>query len=226
MHTHLALDDSLPPVGSTPSDREDLEQRIRRHHDAGDMQRAATALLEGYGRELLGFLIARLRDEDAASDVFSQFAEDLWRGLDGFRWQCSARVWSYTLTRHAASRYVRDAHKRRGRHVPLSQAGPLSAIAEKVRTATFAAARTESRSRVAQLRDSLPLDDRTLLILRVNRKLDWKDIARVMLDDGQVVPDETLTKEAARLRKRYQLAKDKLRQMAIEQGIVPGGDDS
>jgi RNA polymerase sigma-70 factor (ECF subfamily) len=205
--------------------RDALESRIRAHFDAGDKKRAATKLLEGYGREVLGFLIARLRDRDAATEVFSQFTEDLWKGLDGFRWQCSARVWAYTLARHAASRYISDAHKRRARNLPLSRAGPLSAIEEKIRTATLAAARTESRTRLAQLRESLHIEDQTLLILRVNRKLDWKDIARVMSYEGKVVADAALQKEAVRLRKRYQLAKDRLRRMALEQGLIPSEGD-
>jgi RNA polymerase sigma-70 factor (ECF subfamily) len=213
-------------VAASEGDREALEQRIRSYCEAGDKKRAATALLEGYGRELLGFLISRLRDRDAASEVFSQFTEDLWRGLDGFRWQCSARVWSYTLVRHAASHYVKDARKRQGRNAPLSRAGPLSAIEQKIRTATIAAARTEARSRVAQLRESLPIEDQTLLILRVNRKLDWKEIAQVMVYEGEVVSDAALQKEAVRLRKRYQLAKDKLRSMALEQGLITTPDSA
>jgi RNA polymerase sigma-70 factor (ECF subfamily) len=202
-------------------DRDALEDRIRSHFDAGDKKRAATMLLEGYGREVLGFLIARMRDRDAASEVFSQFTEDLWKGLDGFRWQCSARVWAYTLARHAASRYIGDAQKRRARNVPLSRAGPLSAIEQRIRTSTIAAARTESRSRLARLRESLPVEDQTLLILRVNRKLDWKEIAQVMSYEGKVVPTAALEKEAVRLRKRYQLAKDRLRRMALKQGLIP-----
>ncbi len=210
---------------TAPEDREGLEQRIRALCEAGDKKRAATLLLEGYGREVFGFLVARLRDREAASDVFSQFTEDLWRGLEGFRWQCSARVWSYTLARHAASRYIDDVRRRRGRNVPLSRAGPLSEIAERIRTGTRAGAQTEARSRIAQLRESLPVDDQTLLILRVNRKLGWREIAQIMLRDGESPDDEALAKEAARLRKRYQLAKDKLRQMAVEQGLVGGRDD-
>jgi RNA polymerase sigma-70 factor (ECF subfamily) len=199
--------------------RDALEARIRMHFDAGDEKQAATTLLEGYGREVLGFLITRLRDRDAASEIFSQFTEDLWRGLDGFRWQSTARVWAYTLARHAASRYLRAAHKR-PRNVPLSRAGPMSAIAQKIRTSTMTAFQTESRSRLAQLRENLPAEDQTVLVLRINRKLDWKEIAQVMSSEGNVVDDEELAKEAVRLRKRYQLAKDRLRRMAVEQGIV------
>jgi RNA polymerase sigma-70 factor (ECF subfamily) len=208
-------------VSSPRGDPALAEERIRALAEGGDKHAAATALLEAYGRELLGFLIARLRDSDMASEVFSQFTEDLWRGLDGFRWQCSARVWAYALVRHAASRHLKDAHKRRGRQVPFSRAGPLSQLEEKLRTATRTVARTEARSRIAQLREALPPDDQTLIILRVNRKLDWKDIAQVMVYEGEIAPDAALQKEAVRLRKRYQLAKEKLRRMAQEQGLIP-----
>ena len=202
-----------------------LEERIRARCDANDQTAAATLLLEGYGREILGFLILRLRDRDAAGDVFSQFTEDLWRGLGGFRWQCSARVWAYTLARHAASRYIRDVRQRRGRNVPISQAGPLSEIEARIRTSTMAAARTDARSRIAKLRETLPLDDQTLIVLRVNRKLAWKEIAQVMFYEGTVVADDVLEKEAVRLRKRYQLSTKKLREMAREQGLTtPDGD--
>jgi RNA polymerase sigma-70 factor (ECF subfamily) len=203
-----------------------LEQSIRAHCDAGDPTRAATVLLEGYGPELLGFLIAHLRDHDAVSEVFSQFTEDLWRGLGSFRWQCPARVWSYTLIRHAASHYIKDVRRRRARHVPLSRAGPLSEIEQRVRTATLTADRSEAKDRIVQLRETLPPDDQMLIILRVNRKLAWKDIARVMLPESEDASHSVLGKEAVRLRKRYQLVKDRLRQLALAEGLVrPSRDD-
>jgi RNA polymerase sigma-70 factor (ECF subfamily) len=201
-------------------ERSALEQRIRAYGEAGDSKRAATAIIEGYGREIHGFLIAHLRDPGAAAEVFSQFTEDLWRGFDGFRWQCSARVWSYALVRHAASRYIKDARRRRRRQVSLLRAGPLADVEARPRTATLPSARTDSRNRIAQLRQSLPAEDQTLLILRVNRQLGWKEIAQVMAYEGQTVGDAVLEKEAVRLRKRYQLAKDKLRRMVEQQGRV------
>jgi RNA polymerase sigma-70 factor (ECF subfamily) len=200
-------------------ERDALEQHIRAYGEAGDRERAAITIIEGYGHEVLGFLVAHLRDRDAASEVFSQFTEDLWRGLPSFRWQCSARTWSYALARHAASRYLKASRRRRRRQVSLSRVGPLSEIEARVRTATLTGARTTgSRIRlVEELRQSLPPEDQTLLILRVNRKLGWKEIAQVMVYEGHVVADAVLEKEAVRLRKRYQLAKDKLRRMVERQ---------
>ena len=86
-----------------------------------------------------------------------------------------------------------------------------------MRTATLAALRTETKDRMVKLRERLPPDDQALLILRVNRRLEWKEIAQVMGRAGEAAGDETIAKEARRLRKRYQLVKDRLRRMAEEE---------
>lgn len=198
-----------------------LETGIRQHCERGELRDAATLLVQGYGREVLGFLITRLRDREAASEVFSRFTEDLWRGIAGFRWQCSARVWAYTLARHAASRYLREARKRRVVQLPLSAAGPISNIAEQIRTSTLHSARTETKSQLRLLRERLPLEEQTLLILRVNRGLAWTEIAQVMLHDHEIADRELLAKGAARLRKRFQVAKEKLHAMAKAAGLGP-----
>jgi RNA polymerase sigma-70 factor (ECF subfamily) len=206
---------------SNAEERAALESRIRALCEAGDKKQAATLVLEGYGRELLLFLVSRLRDSEAAREVFSRFTEDLWRGLAGFRWQCTARVWCYTLARHAASRYIRETRQRRGRAVSLSRAGPLSAIEDRIRTQTRMSARTAAKNLIAQLRDRLSADDQTLLILRIEQRLAWSEIAQVMFHEGKVVEQDVLLKDAVRLRKRYTAAKDKLRKLALDAGVHP-----
>src|ERR1700687_3457049 len=62
MDDHL----STPRISSNPElscdpvarDETRLEQRIRRHHDRGELKEAATAAIEGFGPEILGFLKA------------------------------------------------------------------------------------------------------------------------------------------------------------------------
>ena len=49
----------------------DLEADIARHLDAGEHAAAATALLRGYGSQLLGYLVSVLRDHTVAGDAFS-----------------------------------------------------------------------------------------------------------------------------------------------------------
>lgn len=200
---------------------EAIEREIRTHCDAAAYERAATVLLASYGRELFAFLVSRLRDADAASDAFSQFSEDLWRGLPGFSWRCSARAWAYTLARHAAARHAKVAGRERRRRVPLSQAGARSELEQGIRTETLAALKTEVKDRISQLRERLPAEDQTLLLLRVNRGFDWLEIAHVTQADSDEASDQAaLVREAARLRKRFQLVKARLRKLAEADGLL------
>lgn len=206
--------------------KEDIEAEIRRLHDAGELEAAATVALKGYGPQIFGFLMAMHRDEADASDAFASFSEDLWKGLAGFTWASSFRTWAYTLARHASFRQ-KKAEKRRGaRAAPLSAAGALSGIAEDVRSATLTYMRTEAKSRFAALRDALPAEDRELLVLRVDRKLAWTDLARVMLAEGEAPTEEALQRESARLRKRFQIVKDKLLELGKREGLVGGGGEA
>jgi RNA polymerase sigma-70 factor (ECF subfamily) len=191
------------------------EESIRATWLSGDFAGATTAALRLYGPEVLGFLVAVHRDETAAEEAFSIFTERLWRGIARFEWKCSVRTWSYVLARNA-SMDERRGEVRRRRGLASPSEAPISEIAARVRTETLSILRTEKRNAFTELRDELPEEDRVLLVLRVDRDLPWRDIARVLGADG----DEDVTREAARLRKRFQLVKDRLRARAQERGIV------
>jgi RNA polymerase sigma-70 factor (ECF subfamily) len=211
---------------STSPESFDAEARIRECHARQEMQEAATLLLEAYSRELFGFLVSRLRDREAAFEVFGVFSEDLWLGIPGFRWQCSARAWAYALIRHAASRYRAGANKQLARNVALTDASAFSDIAQRIRTDTALAFKTATRSRIAELREQLPPDDQTLLVLRINRGLDWLEIARIMSLGPDAADEAALRTEAARLRKRFQLTKAALRRMAQRAGILEESEET
>lgn len=199
------------------------EDRIRAAFERGDLESATASLLEAYGGEIFAFVVARLRDNDLASEVFADFAEDLWRGIAGFRWNCSARGWAYTLARHAASRGLRQ-RRRAARLIPLSRAGPVSELAQRVCTETSRTLSSQQRSRIAALREQLPLYEQTLLMLRVNRELPWLEIARILaggpIESVVLLDAEQLRIQAARHRKRFQKAKEKLRKLAVEAGLI------
>lgn len=193
----------------------DLEQRIQSLLEKGDHHAAATLAVQGYGPEVFGFLVAFVRDPRDASEIFSQTCEDLWVGLPRFERKSSMRTWMYSIARHAAARVRRSPHRRPGRHVALSQ---VSELAMRVRTETLRYLRSEAKDLFAPIRDSLDEDDRALLVLRVDRGMAWKEIARVLASGAQA--DEALDRSAARLRKRFQLVKDEIRARAEEAGLL------
>jgi RNA polymerase sigma-70 factor, ECF subfamily len=193
----------------------ELEERIRGLLEARDLRAAATAAVEGYGPEVLGFLVTLLRNEHDATDVFAQTCEDLWSGLPRFEGRSSIRTWFYVLARHAAARFRRSPHRRAGRNVAVSD---VTEIAERVHSRTLPHLRTDVKNRFAAIRDALPEEDRALLVLRVDRKMSWNEIALVLCPDEH--SNEAIGRAAARLRKRFQLVKDDIRARAREAGLL------
>ena len=185
------------------------EDRLRELWRGGARAELVTGVLGLYGREILSYLLATLRGEGEAGDAFSHFTLNLWQASEGFRGESSFRTWAYALARHAAGRIIRERGRQR-RQIPLSQVASVDAMAARVRSETREHLKSETRDRVRRLREELDPDDQTLLILRVDKDLDWNDLARVFHPE-ETLAGAALTREAARLRKRYQLLKERLR---------------
>jgi RNA polymerase sigma-70 factor (ECF subfamily) len=195
-----------------------FEAEIRKRCENGDFRGASEAAVRGYGPEILGFLTAVMGSEPDAGEVFSQFAEGLWRDLPRFEWKSTLRTWSYAVAKNAMRAWKAKVHRDPKRH---AQESALADVAEQVRSATLPWLRTENKNKLQQLRDELSADDRLLLVLRVDRELAWDEIALVTLDDD-AASEDAVKKESARLRKRFQLVKDELRNRAREAGLLPG----
>ena len=179
----------------------ELDEEVVAALDRGDREAAATAVVRGYGPAILGYLRVLLRDDASAAEAFAVFSEDLWRGLPGFRREASVRTWVYALAYHAALRVGRDAYRRRGRRLETTDAARLAA---EVRSVTAEHLRTENKDRLASLRDALTPAEQTLLVLKLDRDMSWREVAEV-LGDGA---------DEATLRKRYERLKLKLRKLA------------
>jgi RNA polymerase sigma-70 factor, ECF subfamily len=204
------------------SARNELERKLRELFDKADFAGAASEALRGYGPEIFGFMVSMHQSPDDASEVFASFSEDLWRGLPKFGWGCTFRTWAYTIARNASNRFLKGRHRRGKGQVPIT--GLSAEIAIELRSATVTYLKTESKDRFAALRESLPVEDQTLLILRVDRGLAWDELARIMLGEEPVPSNEDLKRESARLRKRFQFVKEKLLELGRAAGLIGAKD--
>ncbi len=177
---------------------------------AGNHRGAAEAILRDHGPGVMGYLLSVLRNEADASDVFSQFSLDLWRGLPGFRGDCPPRVWAYRLAWHAAARHLRDPFRQRGRRLESNE---ISRIADEVRSSVLLGRREAQQRSIEHLRDRLAPEERALLVLRLDRDLSWREVATVLSADGDAVDEPAL-------RKRFERLKAKLAQLAREEGLL------
>ena len=179
----------------------ELEATIEVLLDQGRAHDAMTAAVRGYGPAVLGFLVSALKDKDTAKDVFSQACENLWRNIAGFRRECAFGTWFYVLAWNAAKNQLDEAHRRRVRRLQTSE---ISQLVAPIRSTGVSHLRGEA----ARLRDSLTPEERTLLILRIDRAMPWGDVARVMEVAEPV------------LRKRYERIRRKLKRGAEAGGLV------
>lgn len=179
------------------------DQAARDLAESGDLAEAARTLIREHGPGVLGFLQAIAPSADVGEDLYGTVCERLWLNLQNLRWAHSPRTWMYAVARNL----VRDIHRHPRGPVPLSQIEELQAV---VASTTAEYRRTEAKSKLARLREALDPDDRTLLILRVDREMPWLDIAMVLAESDET-NNQTLEQIAAKARKRFQRIKLRLR---------------
>jgi RNA polymerase sigma-70 factor, ECF subfamily len=182
------------------------ELEIRRLAEAGEHDAALTLTVESYGAELYGFLSGLSGDVDRAGDAFSATCERIWKFLPGFRWDGSFRAWIYRIARNEFLRLAAQART----FVPLSQVpDATAAVILRVRTTTPVFMRTETKEMFTKIREGLDPEDHMILGLRLDRDLSWNEIATVLGSE----PEER-ARDAARLRKRFERLKERLRELA------------
>lgn len=198
-----------------------LEQEINSACQRGDYSAAATRALAAYGGEIYRFIAARMGDDEAAAEVFSVFAEDLWRALPDFAWRCSMRTWAFKIAHHGLARHRVRSRREQRRLASLSEASELQLAARTARSETPAHQKTSNKARLAALRARLSDEDQTLLMLRVDRRLSWLALSEVMAAPDAALSEAELKRAAARLRKRFQAIKERLRRLSDEGEDAP-----
>jgi RNA polymerase sigma-70 factor (ECF subfamily) len=138
---------------------------------------AATAVMvEKLGPAILGYLRA-LHDKDDAEDVFWLWAEDVWRGLPGFRGKCSLRWWCYRLAYHASVRLRREPWRKRKNQERLRTAAESQLAAIDARP-TLVDGRREKR--LEALRKELDAEERAPPLTRPEGEMSWGEIAAAL----------------------------------------------
>lgn len=188
---------------------DDVEPRVFAQLEAGDARQAASVAIQAHGPAVFLYL-SRLLEADDALDVFQQWAEDLWRGLPGFRRECRLRTWAFKLAYHALSRFHREPYQARRQRLPSSAASRLAASVAQ----SSAMAGAVRREQLRRLEAELEPQERALLHLRHDRELSWDEIAEILSagDDAPVT--------AVALRKRYERIKERLGRMAKDAGLL------
>lgn len=200
---------SMPSSAPTPAEVRDAE--VRRLVASGDVDRATELAIRTYGPELLHWLSSIFASEADAYDAFSRMSEELWRSFQRFDGRCSLRTWCYMLARHAAF-HVRARPRNHRETLRSHITSALGAVTHVWNTARGAEQRAHNV--YAEIRAQLDDDDQTLLVLRVDRNLAWRDIAIVLC--GEAAGPDEIARKAAALRKQFERVKERLRELAAQ----------
>ena len=200
------------------------EAGVREALARDDLRRAVELAVALYGAEVFGFVSGVMDDPTAARDAYVRFVERLWRSVGRFRWHCSLRTFCYGLARREITR--RRAEVARPSSVRSSSGpsrGPRSQGSDLDSLRAWTTGRATLRAGIDILRSELAPEDREILVLRVDRRLSWRDVALTTLDD---VSEGDIQRESDRLALRFVAIKEQLARAAAAHGITPRSEHS
>jgi RNA polymerase sigma-70 factor (ECF subfamily) len=186
-----------------------LESRVLAAIDSGDLAAAATLVVRDYGPGILGFLASILRDDQRTRDVFSEFSEELWKALPRYARRSTVKTWAYAIAYRCLLRQRRTLARRRTRPLRDSE---YSRLAASIRSTTPSFSKSAADRKLDALRATLRPAEQTLLILRIDRRMSWDQIADVLAVKSEAGP--------AVVRKRFERLKQRLRAHAERDGLL------
>jgi RNA polymerase sigma-70 factor, ECF subfamily len=173
-----------------------------------NLARTLQLLVRRYAAEMRSFLRSRTASRHSMEDVYSVFTEDVWKGLPQVRSDKHLRSWLYVVARNALSRHVRVKQRWRLRHTFSG----LDTVPAELRQSY--GTREKNLAKLNPLLSELSDADRRLLDQRLAKGLPWRDIALQAAREAGDPSEAFVTRESARLRKRYQLLLETLRERA------------
>jgi len=196
----------------TPTPAPDtIDRELRTMLANGERERATELAIRTYGPEVVGWLRSIMRSDADAQDAFSRMSEELWNSLQRFDGRCSVRTWCYMLARHAAA-HVRS-HPRNAHEVLVSSVPSVLGAVTHVWNTTKGVAK-QAEDVYAAIRGELADEDQTLLVLRVDKNLSWREIAQVLC--GEDASADEVERKGATLRKQFERIKVRLRELAAD----------
>jgi DNA-directed RNA polymerase specialized sigma24 family protein len=215
------------PAGSADGSRPPgLDARVRSLLAAGRREAAFATAIGALGSEVFGFIIDVLGRERGADEVFAAASERLSRLLPALdqRWPLRTRAYAIACREIVRHRAGARRHGPGRPPEPADLADLTSNVKQLVGAITTEVRRTRRldlrQEEIAGLREELSVDDRVLLILHVDKRLAWDEIALAIVEAQALRGDRARRREAARLRARFRLIAARLTERARLKGLL------
>lgn len=159
------------------ADDRELVERCR----AGDVS-AFEPLVEKYRQRVWRLAYQILRDREEAWDVAQEAFVRAYQSLPSFRGQSAFYTWVFRIVVNLAT----DRQRQRGTRArafggePVPEEEWARTVPDPAAGPELEAARAQERERMGQALDSLPLNDRTIIMLSDIQGLTYREIAEVL----------------------------------------------
>ncbi len=147
--------------------RNNLIKRCR----TGD-KNAFKELVKPYGKSLFGYFIKITQDEEAAKDLMQETLIKIWKGLENYNEKNKFRQWVFSIAHNVAVDYLRRASvelTQESSNTLKDQATPLEALIKK-----------EEKELLNMAIETLPLQQKEIVLLRYVANLKFKEIAEAL----------------------------------------------
>ncbi|HET6332646.1 MAG TPA: hypothetical protein VFG30_05505 [Polyangiales bacterium] len=187
----------------------------------GDIEGAAARVLSGCGPCVRGYLRVALGEDRLVRDAFSAFSEAVWQRIRRYRGEPRLIVWTHRLA-YVAAKERRETSRLR-KPAATRKSRPASRDLSRTRAATLEPLGAAEDAEL--MRRELSLEEQTLLTLRIDRQLEWQDIAWVL---GQRAGGGGRAGRAGRagneagsqIARRYERLVARLHSTAIARGLI------
>jgi RNA polymerase sigma-70 factor (ECF subfamily) len=198
----------------------DAERAVLEEAARGDFNAAVERAVRLFGPGVSRYLLGAIGERADAEDAFGEWQLALIDALPRFEQRATLRTFLFALARHAAAHAI-DARRRRTAMRADVGTSRLCGIAQEVFVETLRHLPPALEQQALTANADLDAEERGLLVLYAGQELSWKEVVAVLGVDG-AEPGA----EAARLRKRFERLKEKLRERAARDGLVRWMDDA
>lgn len=158
---------------------------LESHFDMSDPELTIEKVVADYLAMIYRFVYRLVGNEADASDIAQEVMVKVWKNLGKYNPKQNIKPWLFKIARHTAIDWLR-----RRRQIPFSdldridEEGNEKAFAETVEDLELLPdevfAQTEIREKFNQALASLPINNRTIVVLHLEEGLTFNDIAEIV----------------------------------------------
>ncbi len=205
-------------------DELEVENRVRELISEKEVRDAAGLALygtvengrsDGYGVRVFGHLRAIMKNDREAKEVFFKFSCVVLEDIAAFRGELSLKSWLYGVAYRVMVEHWKERNTRSEFQFTRNDDRAFHGRASIDRWDE-----SPIKDALRQLCSQLPKDEQTILILRIERDMDWYELARVFLDIEEATNAELLQFVMNRRKLRFNRSKEKVHTLAAVKALL------